>query len=523
MTLNGIRGALSDSKLQTPALKQWSERLMAISTHRSILGGLFLLGIIRGLSLYLAYPPAHGADSTVYFFYAEWLNGYNILHITDLAPPLYPILISITFKWLGSIYWLVALQLLMSAALAPIYYQMLKPYNPILAVAVALVILGDVQVGVVFNFISTEPLYLFLLAVSLFVFVRQVDSKNPDRRLDAGAGMLLVTLLLTRAVGRYLIIPLALVFLLRTRSWKRTLTFVAGFAITLGVFSLLMILLTGQTTSVSASNYMGINVITKNEGLVRRENGPYTSRYLDIAHNCDMKIYACLEQQTGGWSNALSLIVNLGLETFSANWQQYTAKVWNNTQNFLSMSGQQLGFDPELPSDVQCRDIDARIGQVTAEQLRQHTTWGWILGDYSEAKLAEVRQIQRTFREAMCPPLPNSPLARKIVDYLAFRYRSLGRPQPFLWYGTLFILAFAVPRARRYLTVVLAAGVFLLNHALISAVLSNIQPRYIVVTNPFRVVLLGLLLSIVCGVAVYLLDWLLARRTPVPAPSQAVP
>src|SRR5690606_4119417 len=108
----------------------------------------------------------------------------------------------------------------------------------------------------------------------------------------------------------------------------------------------------------------------------------------------------------------------------------------------------------------------------------------------------------------LCPPLPDVPAVREVVDFVNFRYRSLGRPNPMLWYGALLVLALVIPWARRrYLTLVLAGSAYLFNHALISAVIHNIQPRYVVLTHPFRAMLLLTLVFIIAG-----LLWQMVKR-----------
>jgi hypothetical protein len=108
-------------------------------------------------------------------------------------------------------------------------------------------------------------------------------------------------------------------------------------------------------------------------------------------------------------------------------------------------------------------------------------------------------------RTAMCPPWPDSPALREAVDYISFRYRSLGRPNPIPWYIAVVALTLIVPWIRRqYLGLILAASIYLFNHALISAVIDNVQPRYVMVTNPFRALLLLALLYFIARLLVQL-------------------
>jgi hypothetical protein len=105
-----------------------------------------------------------------------------------------------------------------------------------------------------------------------------------------------------------------------------------------------------------------------------------------------------------------------------------------------------------------------------------------------------------------------------VVDYLMFRYRSLGRPQPYLYYGGLILLVLFLPWARRYRLVLWSAGGILLYHTLISAVIDNVQPRYVLVINPFRAILLALLALILLQLGVLLVDWVTTRRKKTATP-----
>lgn len=197
-------------------------------------------------------------------------------------------------------------------------------------------------------------------------------------------------------------------------------------------------------------------------------------------------------------------------ETILANLPIYIQTTWQKLLDFLSLSGQAY-VDPELPAAVQCEDIEARLAATSDNSLLAGERGG-LLEDPSPETMAVFREKIVAIRTAMCPPLPHSPPLRSLVDFVAFRYRSLGRPQPHLWYGALILLVLILPWARRYWPLLFSLGAVLLNHALISALLSNIQPRYVVVTNPMRAVLLCLLFFLVITLAVRLLDWLLTGR-----------
>jgi hypothetical protein len=181
----------------------------------------------------------------------------------------------------------------------------------------------------------------------------------------------------------------------------------------------------------------------------------------------------------------------------------YALTVWGNLEDFLKMSGQQLRGE-ETPAAVQCSDPDGQADALTVEDTFK-SGWGWAFGarSYIDNNFEEFREALRGIWTALCPPWPESPAMRQIVDTFNFRYRTLGRPQPMLWYGSLWLLGLFVPWIRRrYLPLILTGSVYLFNHALISAVIDNVQPRYTVVTNPFRALLLLSLLYLILGLIV---------------------
>lgn len=500
---------------QSPPVQRFARQINAVCGHRRMPWILFALGLLRALVSLLAYPPAHGADSFAYFFYAQRFTGMTeVAGLSQLVPPLYPLFILATYGWLGSAYWLIGLQVLMSAAIVPLFYLALRRYSPVFAIGAALVILLDFQVAVLFNFISTEPLYMFLLALSFWLFLRQSEAqKDENTARDALPGFTLLLLMLTRAVGRFLIVPLLVVFWLRTRSWRRSFIFLAGFLITLVVFSLISGALLGEVEGTTSSDYMVTGVVLRNTSWLTAENGPASAEFLDVRTACaDRNFYDCYYSLYGSHDGMIGLIFNTLFETLAANWQPFVGGIIERTEDFLALSGQQFGLDQGLPSELQCADVDSFVDALTPETLLTRG-WGWTWGirEFTDSNFEQFRELYRPMRGALCPPLPGSPLAKTAVDYLMFRYRSLARPQPFLWYGALTVLVLAVPWARRYWLPFLTAMAFLFNHALASAALSNVQPRYVVVANPFRAILLVLLAYLILKTGALLVDGMLQR------------
>jgi len=278
------------------------------------------------------------------------------------------------------------------------------------------------------------------------------------------------------------------------------------------LYSLLSRSYTGRVEGLSSSTYAIYHIIARNAEVVAPENGPNSAQLLEIQANCSDALYICLERHTGSWDQGMSLVIGTVSETVAVKAQQYLLNVLHKTSDFLSLSGQQFISGTELPSAVQCRTADEQADALTHASLTRRG-WGWSLTNFPEERFEELREIWRGIRKVMCPPLPHVSILRDITDSLAFRYRSLGRPQPFLWYGALLILSVALPWARAYLPIVFTAGAIVLNHALISGIIGNVQPRYVVVINPLRAVLLGFLFYIMIRLVAWIVDKVREHRT----------
>jgi hypothetical protein len=478
------------------------DSISKVSGSRWISWVLFGLALVRNVVLLLAYPPAHGADSMVYFIYAERFHGFNAPVIADLAPPLYPVFIFLTYKLLGSAYWLTAIQFILSALLPVMGYWICRRYQPLLGLAVGLLILGDVQVAVLYNFTSTEPLYIFLLVCVLWLQTLATDrSASHVYQYAFLTGVLLELLTLARAVGRFLIVPLLLIQVFVTRQYRAAGLMLAGFMLTIGAYALMTLLVFGRVEGiVSTSNINVMTIFQVKPEWVQVENGPGTARYMDITSGCAYPTYFgkvyCLRETLGSWEAAQSLLGSVFSELVRTHTADYASEIWARTNAFLALTGQQLGQDAQTPSEAQCANPDQNVPQTLEDFTRLQ--WSAILPDFTPATLAGAREVARPIAHAFCPPpWQSSATARRWVDALASRYRSLGRPSPLLWYGGLLMLTLALPFARRYLTLVLAGLAILLNHAVLSSVVLSVEPRYVVVTNPVRIILLSVLAAIV--------------------------
>jgi hypothetical protein len=250
---------------------------------------------------------------------------------------------------------------------------------------------------------------------------------------------------------------------------------------------------------------MIVHVVFRNPEIIVPENGPSTALYLEVRDNCREAIYVCLERQMGSWDRGMAVALGAVLETIVTKGPEYLVNVLQKTSDYLSLTGQQYAPGAELPSAVQCRTADEQVDAWTHASFTSRG-FGWALTNFPEERFEELRELARIIRKVMCPSLPHVPLAKDVVDSIAFRYRSLGRPRPFLWYGALLLLAVVLPWARRLLPVILTAGAIILNHAVIAGIISNVQPRYVVVVNPLRAVLLGFLFYIAVQLAARILN-----------------
>jgi hypothetical protein len=477
----------------------WVNQLRALAGHRWVLWALVGLGILRAVVGLLGYPPAHGADSTAYFLYAEYLGGVHELSgITEVVPILYPLLIRLTYGLFDSIGLLLVIQFVMSVLIAPLYYDALKKIDPLLALGIGLLVVLDFQTSPLFNFVSTEPLYIFLLALAFNLFMRTLAPQGVTAKGLIAAGVVVFLLMSTRAVAQFIIIPLGVVLFIQTRNWRRVGWLVGSFAALLLAYTLLTQVAFSRNESLSNSSYMLSGIVTQNAEWLSGENGAASAEVFALLDSCENNspgnAPACYIAAYGSTDGMVPLFINAAIETIQANLGPYLQRFWENLNYYLSLSGQQLGFDELVPSAAQCSTLDAQLAATGPEDYtRLAGFWGFY--DYIEAHFDDFHAMYAKMKTALCPMYEHSPAARSIVDTISFRYRSLSRPNPMLWYAAVFSLTLLIPLIRKkYLGVVLTSGVFLFNHALISAVITNSQPRYVVVTNPFRAILLTVLI-----------------------------
>jgi hypothetical protein len=370
--------------------------------------------------------------------------------------------------------------------------------------------LGDPQTGILYNFTSTEPIYMVALNLAFALFLIQLRQPS-GRRLQKGdiaLGVTLALVLLMRPVGRYLIVPFGLLFLLGTRSWWRAAALAVSFGAALAVAILFNRIVFDQLELNGSGTFMLSRPLVQS-GLLDADNGPASARVVALREACPegQGKNRCLIEALGDWPTVRKLYADAYGEMLRKRGPEFAEQVWEAFTDFLRQPGLQY-HGPVAPSDVQCADIDGQVDRET----RDHLEKGLILYGATDVTYDSLSPIIRDMSTAMCPPWPHNDRAREYVSRVALRYKSLSRPHPYLWYGAVGLATLAIPWARRFLFPVLMAGAILVNHAAISAAVLNVQPRYIAVTNPYKGFLLLALFFIVGMSILRLADEWLARR-----------
>ena len=505
------RHLFSDTPLQSPVFDRWQSWYRRLFKSRWTIIVLLLLGMARGILFLAAYAPADGADAGDYYLYAAYMAGYELPDRVANISPMYSGFIYLNHYVLGHFELIIFWQFLMSALLGVLMYLALRGYNALLGILVALLVLGDAQIGILFNFASTEPLYIFLLCV---MFAAALSLKNRSWLWQCVLlGMLLALLRETRTVALYLFVPVMLLFAIYTRSYRRILPMVASFIIM--VIGINLVLQTAQVEQVSTTNAnMYVRPLFQYD-LLDPAAGPASQQLEELRKRCREEqpnhgFMNCAIGHLGTEAAATALFERAYQETLLANPNAMLEKNIADFHSFLLSSGQQYHGSP-TPAEIQCEDVEDRAERNINGFLDRE----WVDLSLSPRQLIDLRTVTHEFTQQMCPPWPESTAARQITDFLGSRYRSLSRPQPYVWNAILFIFIIAVPWARRYGYPFLLAGAIWVYHAAVSAAVANVQPRYIVVTNPMKAVLVVLMIFLLGQLLLRLLDAaLLSRRQP---------
>jgi len=473
---------------------------------------LLLIGLLRGIVFLVSYAPADGADGADYYLYAAYIAGEELPNRAANVSPMYPLFIYLNYYVLGNFNLIIVSQFLMSLALGLIMYLGLRRYNAALAVLVALVVLGDAQVGILFNFASTEPLYIFFLSImyALATGISPAGQRKTWGLWSVLLGILLAVLRETRTVARFLFVPVIALFALYTRRWQPILQAVVGFG-----FTLLFIGFIFQTTEVAQTSTVNRAMYARplfQYGLLDPTLGPNSERLDELRQHCrqtqpGQSLYTCLIAQLGDEQDVQALYESAYQETLRANPNALLRKAAEAFHRFLLMSGQQYEGSP-TPAIVQCDGLEARSERHLDTLMNRQ----WSDLELTAQQVAALRTVTFDFVQQMCPPWYESEAARRVTDYLGFRYRSLSRPAPFIWHSVTLLLIILIPWARRYWYPFLLAGAIWVYHAAVSAAVVNVQPRYVAVTNPMRAILIVMLLFIIGQLLLRVVDILLINQ-----------
>jgi hypothetical protein len=458
--------------------------------------GLLLLGILRTIFVMLAYAPAGGADAMDYYAYAAYMNGADLPSSVASVSPLYPMFIYFNYYILGNFSLIVIWQVVMSSLLGLIYYIGLRRYNAFLAVLIALMVIGDMESAPMFSLLATEPLYIFLLAClyNLVLLQNERIATHSTRVLDVVVGLVLVLLQETRTVARYLFLPILIASAVSTRSWKRILITCVSFIVTALVFNLAIeVASVEQVTSYNDS--MLLRPLLAGQ-LLDEDAGTASAALSEWVDLCREKgyfrIFDCLEIELNSAEAAQNLINEAYIEVIARDPLIVYKSMFEQFTDFLQLPGKQLN-DIETPAVAQCADVPARINR----QVEYTTTIEWAHLSITPQQYRAYASVVTEYFYQLCPPTYTHPTIRTLVDRVAQRYRSLSRPNPYLWYILLIMAVLGIRWARRLWLPVFLAGGLLAYHAAISAAVYNIQARYVVVTNPFKGILVITLLFII--------------------------
>src|SRR5690606_32140828 len=247
------------------------------------------------------------------------------------------------------------------------------------------------------------------------VFLVQIK-RRPERNITPGdvlLGVLLATTLLSRPVGRYLIAPFGLLFLLGTRSIWRTAVMGAAYGVVLVASMLFNQAVFDRLELTGGGDFMLARPLLKS-GLFEADNGPASARMLELRAQCDAEETwsRCLYLQTGDWPAVKRLYNDAYQEMLTAHRADFARLVFDEFTEFLRLPGQQYE-GPIMPADAQCEDVAA----VADRNTRTYLEKDWLLLDSPDATYDQLWPIIDDASRAMCPPWPDHDGVREIVDY----------------------------------------------------------------------------------------------------------
>lgn len=477
-----------DGNLQANVWGVLSHRIMSFLESRYAWICVLLIGLACSGFTLAAYAPADGADSNDYYLYAAYIAGIDLPEIAASVKPMYPLFIAINRYVLHNFDLIWVWQVFFAAIRGILVFGAIKRYHPILGFACAIVVVCDMQVNYTFVQVATEPLYIFLLITAFCVLMRANPAQIRYWWWDVLLCVLLVFLIETRTVARLLWLPLLLVFAIKVRDVKRLAVVLGLFAITFFSFQLVLHGL-NATMLVNENEKMLIRPLAELD-LLDRSVGDANEQIVGILQDCQEQQsnstqVNCLFTDPEQAATNSQLLRDSYLEAFTQHAERLIPKIARHYIAFLRMSGLQHIGDPS-PADVQCANVAERA-QRNSDTYLLHE---WQALTIPPTQSDNIQDQIHQFTRQMCPPLPTSDQLQHLFDQVAIFYNILAPSDPHILYGMLLFVVTIIPWMRRYWLLTVTAFGIVTYHALVSAVLSNVQARYAVVINPFRAILM---------------------------------
>jgi hypothetical protein len=151
---------------------------------------------------------------------------------------------------------LLSFQIATGALAAAVLVLVLSRRSPLLGALVALFFVSDVTWAEANRYLTSEGVSISFVVLSLALFVHQLESRSSLRWFWlVSAGALYAWTMTIRPSNLYLLVPLVIVYLLFTRSWRKTAWLTVGMAAVLAVSGLLTARDTGRFQISGGTGY----------------------------------------------------------------------------------------------------------------------------------------------------------------------------------------------------------------------------------------------------------------------------
>jgi hypothetical protein len=322
-------------------------------------------------------------------------------------------------------------------------------------------------------------------------------------------GVTLVLLLLTRSVARPLFIPvIGLLFLGLHGNLVRRLRQVAwvvfGMVVTMGLVYGGYVVAFGAPKSIIGynNNILIWQPIYRSE-LLEDINSPEAEQLRMLDTECRPSVsevpLECMAEALGSTEALQDLLSEVYTTLLNQQTRPYIQGVIE--QLVLAMRINSVQYRLDSPAVASCTDLSMRVDEELAYYLEQERLFTNVTVNEDSLRDALAQR-----RALMCPPLYENEDVRGIVVRLAEQYRSLNRPNFWWYYGGLALLVLTVSWLRHCWSVWMLAGGMIAFHALVIAVIFNVQPRYVVIFTPFQAILLVTLFFTLGKVSLLTLD-----------------